>query len=174
MPQIAQITQDSWYLLSQIFWLVIIFAAIYGGIGRGMLPKVEATIEQRAQKIADDLANAKAAQEKAHALEEQYRLKNTANRTAAQQLLANAKQKSAQTNAQHIANVDQRLAAKLASVENAIGAAKTAAMEGIAANATDIARDIVAHLSGADVSTKHMTSVVQTQLDHHKATESYR
>ena len=58
MPQIAQLTEDSWYLLSQIFWLLLVFGGIYFVIGRGMLPKIEATVDQRDRKIADDLAAA--------------------------------------------------------------------------------------------------------------------
>ena len=70
MPQIAQLTADNWYLASQLFWLLVVFAGIYIVIGRGMLPKVEATIDQRDAKIADDLAAAKAARDAADAIED--------------------------------------------------------------------------------------------------------
>ena len=68
MPQIGQLTEDSWYLISQLFWVVLVFGAIFFVIGRGMLPKVEATVDARDAKIAGDLAAAKAARDAADAL----------------------------------------------------------------------------------------------------------
>ena len=55
MPQIDQLS-ESWYLASQLFWLVLVFGAIFFLIGRGMLPKIEATVDGRDAKIAGDLA----------------------------------------------------------------------------------------------------------------------
>ena len=52
MPQIAQLTADNWYLASQLFWLLVVFAGIYVVIGRGMLPKIEATVDARDRKVA--------------------------------------------------------------------------------------------------------------------------
>ncbi len=51
MPQIAQLTADNWYLASQLFWLLVVFAGIYIVIGRGMLPKIEATVDARDRKV---------------------------------------------------------------------------------------------------------------------------
>ena len=58
MPQIAQLLET---YASQIFWLLIVFGAIYFGIGRGMLPKIEATVDARQTRVAGDLAAAEAA-----------------------------------------------------------------------------------------------------------------
>jgi hypothetical protein len=52
MPQIAQILET---YASQFFWLMIVFGLVYFTIGHGMLPKVEATMDARNRKIADDL-----------------------------------------------------------------------------------------------------------------------
>ena len=57
MPQIAQLTADNWYLASQLFWLLVVFAGIYAVIGRGMLPKIEATVDARDRKVADRRAD---------------------------------------------------------------------------------------------------------------------
>ena len=95
MPQIAQLTADNWYLASQLFWLLVVFAGIYAVIGRGMLPKIEATVDARDRKVADDLAAAKAAHAAADALEETYRQQSDASRAAAQKAVADAKDKAA-------------------------------------------------------------------------------
>ena len=88
MPQIAQLTADNWYLASQLFWLLVVFAGMYVVIGRGMLPKIEATVDARDRKVADDLAAAKAAHAAADGLEETYRQQSDASRAAAQKAVA--------------------------------------------------------------------------------------
>ena len=55
MPQISQILET---YASQFFWLLIVFGLIYFTIGKGMLPKIEANMDARDRKIADDLAAA--------------------------------------------------------------------------------------------------------------------
>ena len=45
MPQIAQLTADNWYLASQLFWLLVVFAGIYAVTGRGMLPKIGSALD---------------------------------------------------------------------------------------------------------------------------------
>jgi F-type H+-transporting ATPase subunit b len=58
MPQISQISE---IFASQLFWLIVSFGLIYFVIGRGMFPKIEATVEQRDRRIAEDLAAAERA-----------------------------------------------------------------------------------------------------------------
>ena len=55
MPQIDQIAATYG---SQLFWLLLTFGLIYLVVGRGMLPKIEAPVEGRDARIADDLAAA--------------------------------------------------------------------------------------------------------------------
>jgi len=58
MPQLNQLGLVAY---SQFFWLALVLAVIYFGIGKGMLPKIQSTVDLRAKKIADDLAAAEAA-----------------------------------------------------------------------------------------------------------------
>ena len=53
MPQIAQFSDT---VASQVFWMLVFFGLIFFVIGRGMVPKVMATMEARDQQIAADLA----------------------------------------------------------------------------------------------------------------------
>ena len=54
MPQIAQFSDT---VASQVFWMLVFFGFIFFVIGRGMVPKVMATMEARDQQIAADLAD---------------------------------------------------------------------------------------------------------------------
>ena len=51
MPQISQILET---YASQFFWLLIVFGLLYFGIGRAMLPKIEATVDARDAKIRSE------------------------------------------------------------------------------------------------------------------------
>ena len=55
MPQLAQLAL---VYQSQWFWLLLVLGAIYLFVGRGIVPKVEATVDDRDAKIAADLAEA--------------------------------------------------------------------------------------------------------------------
>ena len=49
MPQINQLLL---VYQSQWFWLLLVLAVIYFGIAKGMLPKIEKTVDDRDAKIA--------------------------------------------------------------------------------------------------------------------------
>ena len=55
MPQLSQLAL---VYQSQWFWLLLVLGAIYFFVGRGIVPKVEATVDARDAKIAADLAEA--------------------------------------------------------------------------------------------------------------------
>ena len=55
MPQLSQLAL---VYQSQWFWLLLVLGAIYFFVGRGIVPKVEATVDQRDAQIAADLAEA--------------------------------------------------------------------------------------------------------------------
>ncbi|MDZ3831373.1 MAG: ATPase [Sphingopyxis sp.] len=164
MPQIAQLTADNWYLASQLFWLLVVFAGIYLVIGRGMLPKIEATVDARDRKVADDLAAAKAAHAAADSLEENYRQQSDASRAAAQKAVAEAKDKAARDAEKRLAKIDAELAEKLGSAEADVASAKTSAMAEIESVAAEAASDLVAKLSGVKVGAADAKAAVKAVL----------
>src|SRR3546814_10950913 len=124
MPQISQFA-ESWYAASQIFWVLLTFGFVFFVIGRGMLPKIEATVDARDRKVADDLAAAKAAHAAADGLEESYRQQRDASRAAAQKAVTDAKDKTAQDAEKRLAKVEAELAGKLAAEESENEPART-------------------------------------------------
>ena len=80
MPQIAQISAT---YASQIFWLLITFGLLYFVVGRGMVPKIQATVDAREGRIAGDLAAAEAARAEADRVEAAWRAEMDAARAAA-------------------------------------------------------------------------------------------
>jgi hypothetical protein len=94
MPQIAQLAAT---YASQIFWLLVCFGVVFFVIGRGMLPGVVSTIDQRNKRIADDLGAAEAARTAADAEEQAWRIAEGKQRAQAHNLIAAAKADAART-----------------------------------------------------------------------------
>ena len=92
MPQLSQLSE---VYLSQFFWLAIALGFIFFVIGRGMLPKIQATVESRERKIADDLEAAQAARAAADETEAKWRERMDAARAEAARIASGAKQASA-------------------------------------------------------------------------------
>ena len=163
MPQISQFA-ESWYAASQIFWVLLTFGFVFLVIGRGMLPKIEATVDARDRKVADDLAAAKAAHSAADNLEESYRQQSDASRVAAQKAVADAKAKAARDAEKRLAKVDAELAEKLTGAEADVGVARKSAMAEIESVAAEAASDLVAKLSGAKVAAADAKAAVKAVL----------
>lgn len=164
MPQIAQFTTDNWYLASQLFWLLVVFAGIYLVIGRGMLPKIEATVDARDRKVADDLAAAKAAHAAADRIEESYRQQSDASRAAAQKAVQDAKDKAARDAEKRLAKLDGELADKLTAAEADVAAARKSAMAEIESVAAEAAGALVAKLSGVKIGAADANRAVKAVL----------
>jgi F-type H+-transporting ATPase subunit b len=163
MPQIAQIAST---YAGQIFWLLIVFGLIYFGIGRAMLPKIEATVDMRARKVADDLAAAEAARSAADATEEAWRTKMTKAKADAQAETAAAKTKAALAAEKRVKAADVTAAAKIAEAEASIRTSTEVALSSIEGAAAEAAQDIVAKLSGAKISAAAAMAAVKQAIPH--------
>jgi len=161
MPQIAQIAAT---YASQIFWLLITFGLIYFVIGKGMLPKIEATVDARDKKIADDLAAAQAARSKADDTEAKYRAKMDEARVAAMKTAADAKAASAIDSEKRVKAADVKLAEKAAAADAALKAAQARAIGEIESVAVEAAQEIVAKVSGITVDKPAASSAVKAAL----------
>ena len=107
--------------MPQLFWLVVVFALIYFGIGRAMLPKIERTIEDRDAKIKGDLAAAESARAEADSADDAYQAKLAATRGEAQAAAAKAKTEAALAAEKRVKKADAEIAAKVEQAEAALG-----------------------------------------------------
>jgi len=161
MPQIAQIAAT---YASQIFWLLIVFGLIYFGIGKGMLPKIEATVEARDQKIASDLAAAQAARATADETEAAYRAGMEEARAAALKAKTEAKSAATLEAEKRVKSVDVELAAKMAAADALLKVAQAKALGEIESVAAMAAQEIVAKISGLTVDKAAAESAVKAAL----------
>jgi len=163
MPQIAQLAST---YASQIFWLLLTFGFVFFVIGLGMVPKIQSTVDLRTNKINGDLAAAKAASERADAIDADYARESAAARAEAQKTVAEAKAKATRTTEKQLATADGKFAEQIAAAEADIAASRDAALAQVEAVAADAARDMVAKVSGASPTSAAATQAVKEALAH--------
>jgi F-type H+-transporting ATPase subunit b len=163
MPQIAQIAET---YSSQIFWLLLTFGFVFFVVGRGMVPKVQATVDARDNRISADLAAAKASFARADELEEDWRAKENAARTEAQATIAEAKAAAAKVAEGQLHAADAAIATKIAQAEATVDAARANALTDIEIAAADAAADMALRVAGTVVSPQAATEAAKVALAH--------
>jgi F-type H+-transporting ATPase subunit b len=161
MPQFDQISE---IYASQLFWLLIFFGAILVGIGYGMLPKIQATVDRRDEKIAADLKAAEGARQHADALEESYRAEMDKSRAEVARLAAEAKADAARSTEKAVAKADQSLATKIDKATAKIAEARTKALAEIEAVAADATQQMVSRVAGLNVDAATARAAVAEEL----------
>jgi F-type H+-transporting ATPase subunit b len=163
MPQINQLALVAY---SQLFWLLLVLALIYFGIGRMMLPKIQSTVDARDKRIADDLAAASAARAAADETETAYRARIDESRAEALKVAAAAKASSALATEERMQAANAENAATVAAAEARIGAATKAALAEIETVAAEAAQDMVRRLAGVSVSAGEANKAVKAAMAH--------
>ena len=148
MPQLAQLAL---VYQSQWFWLLLVLGAIYFFVGRGIVPRVEATVDARDAKIAADLAEAERLRDEADRTEEAWRARINEGHAEAQALVAKAKAKADADAAKRVAKADAELSAKADSAAAELDEARRSALAEIEALAVEATQEIVARLAGGKV-----------------------
>ena len=161
MPQINQLP---YIFASQLFWLAIVFGIIFFGIGRGMLPKIQGTVDGRDKKIAEDLARAQAARAGADETEAAWRARMDAARAEAGRLAQEAKQESARQTEAKVKAAADKIGLKVESAEKKIREALESARADIEAVAAAATQEMVARLTGIKVDRTEAAQAVKAEL----------
>ena len=159
-----QITQLSIIFFSQLFWLAVVFGILFFGIARGMVPKIQATVDAREKKIAEDLASAQAARTAAEETEAAYRAAMDASRAEAARIAQDARQGSASETEAKVKAAAEKIAAKVATAEAEIRAAADAARAEVEKVAVEATQEIVAKLTGIKVGRDEAAIAVRAEF----------
>ncbi len=154
---------DSSTFPSQLLWLAISFGVLYYFMAKKALPAIGATIQQRKDRLAKDIDDATAMQQKADAAAATYQ-KALADARARAQSLAQATrdQLAAEADAKQKA-VDAELAAKFAEAERQIEATREQAMANVGVIAREATAAIVERLIGRPAEPEAIAAAVDSQ-----------
>jgi len=162
MPQIEQLP---FIFFSQLFWLAVVFGIIFFVIGRGMLPKIQSTVDEREKTIAQDLEQAQAARAAAEETEEAWRARMDAARAEAAKLAHDAKQAAARDTEAKVRKAADKINLKVDAAESKIREAVDAARAEIEAVAADAAQEMIQRLTGIKVDKKEAASAVKAEFN---------
>ena len=143
MPQF-----DPQFFASQIFWLAVIFGILYLVMGRLVLPRIAEVLEERSERIADDLEKAETLKKEAETVIAAYEAALQQARGEAAALLSQAGQEVADLAARRQAEFARGLAEKTAAAEQRIARAKDEAKSQIRDIAVTAAGGVVERLTG--------------------------
>ena len=163
MPQLNQLPD---VILSQLFWLALVLGFIYFVIARGMVPKIQATVDQRDQRIADDLAAAERAKAEADATEEAYRQKMDESRAEAMKRTNAAKQEGSLATEKRLAKADKSIQDKAAEAEAKIRESRQAALANLEEVAAELTQGIASKVAGLSVSKTDAAKAVKAALSN--------
>jgi len=162
MPQLSQLSQ---VYLSQFLWLAIALAFIFFVIARGMVPRIQATVDAREQKIAGDLERAQAARAEADETEAAWRARMDAARAEAARIAQEAKQASARDSEAKVKKAADKINSKVESAEARIREAVESARAEIEAVAAEATQEMIARISGIKVDPKEAMQAVKAELN---------
>ena len=162
MPQLNQLSD---VLYSQLFWLAIGLGFIFFVVARGMVPKIQATVDAREAKIAGDLAAAEAARADAEAKEAAWREQLDAARAEAAKVTQEAKASSSLETEAKVKKSADKIAKKVEAAEAKIRTSVTSARAEIEAVAAELTQDMVGRLTGMAVDKKDAAAAVKAELN---------
>lgn len=128
---------------SQIFWLVITFGLLYWIMSSIVLPRLGAAIEERRDRIADDLDRAAESKRMAEEAETSYNRSLADARAKAQGIAAETREEVGAEVAAMQKDAEERLAGKVEAAEARIVAMKKTASAKVREAAADTTRAIV-------------------------------
>jgi F-type H+-transporting ATPase subunit b len=162
MPQLSQLSD---VYLSQFLWLAIALGFIFFVIAKGMVPKIQATVDAREQRIAGDLEAAQKARAAADETEAAWRERMDAARSEAARVAQDAKAESGRETEAKVKAAADKINLKVESAQGAIREALASARAEIESVAAEATQDMVRRLTGIAVDKKEAASAVKAELN---------
>ena len=161
MPQLEQL--DTY--LSQIIWLVISFGLLYLLMWKAALPRVAEVLQERQERIDDDLERAEKLKSEAQAVLAAYEATVAKAQAQAQVILREGADAFAAEAASRHDAMTATLAREAEAAEQRIDAAREEALANVRDVAGGVARAAAAKLIGADVSEADADAAVGRSLE---------
>jgi F-type H+-transporting ATPase subunit b len=159
MPQLEAST-----FISQLFWLAITFIGLYWVMWKVIIPRVADVLQDRQERIDDDLEKAEALRNEAAGVLEAYEKTVADGRARAQTILREAADRNDKAAAERQAALGEQLAQQTADAEARINAAREEALANIRSVAAETAQAAALRLSGATITQDEAEEAVASVL----------
>ena len=162
MPQLSQLSE---VYLSQFFWLAVALGFIFFVIAKGMVPKIQATVDTREQRIASDLEAAQKARAAADETEAAWRARMDSARADAARVAQEAKAKSARDTEARVKAAADKINLKVESAQGQLRDSVAAARSEIEAVAAEATQEMVRRLTGIAVDKNEASAAVKAEFN---------
>ncbi len=160
MPQF----NPEWFA-SQIFWLVVTFVVLYLLMSRIALPRVAQILQERQEKVEDDLAKAEQLRKEAQELYEAYEQSLADARAEAQQVLREAQDAIAKHQSERHEAFTQDLNQRVQEAEQRIEAEKQEFLGNLQELAAEAAQSAALKLMGGKIGKQKAESAVKQAME---------
>ena len=134
---------------SQVFWLVVVFGILYLLMSRVALPRIGEVLEERSERIADDLDKAESLKRETEQVIAAYESALEKARGEASAIMAKVAQDLAEQSAVREQAFNGELADRIAAAETRIFRARDQAAAQVRDIAAELAMDVTAKLAGS-------------------------
>jgi F-type H+-transporting ATPase subunit b len=162
MPQLSQLSD---VYLSQFLWLAVALAFIFFVIARGMVPRIQATVDAREKRIAGDLESAQKARVAADETEAAWRERMDAARAEAARISHEAKAESSRETEAKVKAAADKINLEVESAQGRIRDALASAQSEIESVAAEATQEMVRRVSGLTVSKDDAAAAVKAELN---------
>ena len=162
MPQLSQLSE---VYLSQFLWLAVALGFIFFVIARGMVPKIQATVDAREKRIASDLEAAQQARAAADETEAAWRERMDAARAEVARISQEAKAESSRDTEAKVKAAADKINAKVESAQAGIRDALAAARAEVESVAAEATQEMVQRVAGLTVNKDEAAAAVRAELN---------
>ena len=162
MPQLSQLSE---VYLSQFLWLAIALGFIFFVIARGMVPKIQATVDAREQRIAGDRDAAQKARAAADETEAAWRERMDSARADAARIAQDAKAESGRETEAKVKAAAEKINLKVESAQAQIRDALASARSELESVAAEATQEMIQRVSGLTVNKQEAAAAVKAELN---------
>ncbi len=152
---------DTSTYMSQVFWLVLVFLIMHIFFSKKSLPKISKTVENRSERIKNDIDSARRLREEVQAVQEEYEKNLEKARTESQNLFAKIDADLQKKSEQHEKKFAEDSEKRIADLESDIADARKKAIAEMSDAVTEIAAKATETIIGVKPDTKNVNKAVQ-------------
>ncbi|MBA1339633.1 MAG: FoF1-type ATP synthase, membrane subunit b or b' [Pelagibacterales bacterium] len=159
MPQL-----DPKYWASQAFWLTIIFILLYLSLSQLFIPKIKKNIDDRENKIKEDLEEAEKLKEMAEKKQEEYDKLIEGTKKEVYKIILESKNKLGNDIALKKKSFEEKIDSEILKVQNEIQNLKKESLNNISLIAEEIASGIIKQISGDSLNQSSIKAAVDDSI----------
>jgi F-type H+-transporting ATPase subunit b len=159
MPQL-----DPTYWASQGFWLILIFTLLYLALSKLFIPKIKNSIDDRENRIKDDLDEAQKLKEVAEAKLKEYEISIENAKKDVQKIIFESKNKLNSEIQNKKKTFEKEIETEIENAEKEIESFKKESLESISKISEEITSKIIENISGEPMNQSSVKATVQESV----------